>query len=66
MESRGYTLPLKDGIVSTILRGAMTVEELDDPENPNNKIKVNIIELVSEKFIQNHLNIGYEQINSCQ
>jgi hypothetical protein len=57
MESRGYTLPLKDGIVSTILRGAMTVEELDDPENPNNKIKVNIIELVSEKFIQNHLNV---------
>ncbi len=56
VESRAYTLPLEEGRVNTILRGGMTVEELDDPADPGKKLKVNIIELVSETLINKHLN----------
>jgi hypothetical protein len=56
MESRAYSVRLEEGRVNTILRGGMTVEELDDPANPGKKLKVNIIELVSETLINKHLN----------
>lgn len=55
VQSAGYTAPMTSALVDTILRSGMTISDFPDPGNPGEKIKINVIELVSLPFVQKHI-----------
>ncbi len=54
--SRGYTKPIIDGEVKTILRGALVIGDFEVKNNGGiEKININIVELVQKAIIESHL-----------
>lgn len=62
VQSAGYTKPLESSMVDTIFRSGMVVSDFTDPHNPEKKIKVNIIEILSSPFIKKHIDTHDMQI----
>jgi hypothetical protein len=54
--SRGYTKPIIDGEVKTILRGSLVIGDFEVKNNGGTeKININIVELVQKALIESHL-----------
>jgi hypothetical protein len=57
--SQGYTKPIIDGEVKTILRGALVIGDFEVKNNGGTeKININIVELVQKALIESHLDTG--------
>ena len=57
--SHGYTKPIIDGEVKTILRGTLVIGDFEVKNNDGTeKININIVELVQKALIESHLDTG--------